>query len=74
MHWSSKELRALPAQHKHVPRKIATRLYEETILPIYEKANIKLLTKKRVVELIIGLHEEYQLVFSHKLCYWTNVL
>ena len=60
MHLSSDELSTAPAKHKHVLQKSAARLYEETILPIYEKANIELLTKKRVVELIIGLHEEYQ--------------
>ena len=61
MHWSSEELKQVkPAQHKHVAQRMAIKMYEEIILPIYEKANIKLLSKTRVLALIIGLHKEYQ--------------
>ena len=61
IYWSRAELKqAKPAQHKNVPQNVAKKLYEEVILPIYEKANIKLLTKNRVMCLITSLHKEYQ--------------
>ena len=61
MYWSSEELKQVkPAQHKLVAQRMAIKMYEEIILPIYEKANIKLLSKTRVLALIIGLHKEYQ--------------
>ena len=61
MYWSSEELKQVkPAHHKHVAQRIATKMYGKNILPIYEKANIKLLSKTRVLALIIGLHKEYQ--------------
>ena len=49
-----------PAQQKHVTQRMTIKMYEKTILPIYQKANIKLLSKTRVLALIIGLHKEYQ--------------
>ena len=60
IYWSSEELlQANPGQHKNVPQKIAKKLYDEVISPIHEKANIKLLTKKRVIDLITSLHTKY---------------
>ena len=61
MYWSSEELQQVkPAQHKHVVQRMTIKMYEETILPIYKKANIKLLSKTKVLALNTGLYKEYQ--------------